>query len=72
MTLLLPAAFLAERIRPVFILLPLLAWLPWLTVPFVVLAATLLPFAAPDRRPGGVVREPTTPLVPSPGSVPGG
>jgi hypothetical protein len=71
-TLLLPAAFLAERIRPAYILLPLLAWLPWLTVPFVVLAATLLPFAARDRRPDRAVRTPATPLVPSPGPVPGG
>ena len=74
-TLLLPAAFLAERIRPVFILLPLLAWLPGLALPFVVLAATLLPFAAPDRRPAGpgrASRASPSPLVGSPGSVPGG
>jgi hypothetical protein len=71
-TLLLPAAFLAERIRPAFILLPLLAWLPGPVVPVVVVAATLLPFAAPDRRPGSVVRSPSSPLVGSPGSVPGG
>jgi Glycosyltransferase family 87 len=65
-TLLLPAAFLADRVRPVFVLLPLLAWLPGLVVPFVVLGATLLPFIVPDPRPGGVARSPAGPLLAAP------
>jgi len=68
-TLLLPAAFLADRVRPVFILLPLLAWLPGIAVPFVVLAATVLPFVAADRRPGGLARTPAGPLVAAPGTA---
>jgi hypothetical protein len=71
-TLLLPAAFLADRIRPVFILLPLLVWMPWFSVPFLVLAATFLPFAVADRRAGGVPRTTAArPLVGSPGSLGG-
>jgi hypothetical protein len=71
-TLLLPAAFLAERIRPVYILLPLLTWLPWFASPFLLVAATLLPFAVRDRRPEGVVRTPAAPFVGSPGAIGGG
>jgi hypothetical protein len=48
-TLVLPAAFLAARGRPVGILLPLLAWLPAVALPFVVLLATVAPFWARDR-----------------------
>ncbi len=48
--LVLPAAFLAERGRPWALLLPLAAWLPPETYPLTVIAATLLPFAAPDSR----------------------
>jgi hypothetical protein len=71
-TLLLPAAFLADRIRPAFILLPLLVWLPWFVVPFLVLVATLLPFAVRDRRPRDVVRAPTSRLMRAPGSIASG
>jgi hypothetical protein len=49
--LVLPAAFLAERGRPVAILLPLLAWLPGEWAPFVVILATLLPLWARDIPP---------------------
>jgi hypothetical protein len=69
--LVLPAAFLAERGRPIAILLPLLAWLPGEWAPFVVILGTLLPFWAPGippqaeggngprpvREPGGSPRE---------------
>jgi hypothetical protein len=51
-TLLLPAAFLADRLRLVAILLPLLAWLPGPMLAGVVLAAMLLPFLVRDARPG--------------------
>jgi hypothetical protein len=46
--LVLPAAFLAGRGRPWALALPLLAWLPPVTYPAVVLVATLLPFLARD------------------------
>jgi Glycosyltransferase family 87 len=48
-TLVLPAAFLAARGRPVGILLPLLTWLPAPALPFVVVAAAVAPFWARDR-----------------------
>jgi hypothetical protein len=44
--LLLPAAFLAQRGRPLGILLPLLSWLPSESLPFVVLVAVFLPLWA--------------------------
>jgi alpha-1,2-mannosyltransferase len=44
--LVLPAAFLAARGRPWALVLPLLSWLPAEVLPFVALAATLLPFLA--------------------------
>ena len=47
--LLLPAAFLAQRGRPWALALPLLAWLPAPALPFLALAATLLPFLARDK-----------------------
>ena len=60
--LLLPGAFLAQRGRWWGLLLPLLGWLPGWIVPFLAVAATLLPFlvgrrtgeaaAAPDAPPG--------------------
>ena len=64
--LVLPAAFLADRVRPVFILLPLLAWLPADFLPLVVVLAMLLPFLARDRA----VTRPASPDTsgPSPGS----
>jgi hypothetical protein len=43
---LLPAAFLAERGRPWALLLPLTTWLPAELLPFVSIAAMLLPFMA--------------------------
>jgi hypothetical protein len=49
--LVLPAAFLAQRGRPVAIALPLLSWLPSELLPFVALLATVLPFWARDRHP---------------------
>jgi len=49
--LVLPAAFLAARGRPWALALPLLSWLPAILLPFVVIAAVLLPFAARDIQP---------------------
>jgi hypothetical protein len=48
--LVLPAAFLAQRGRPWALLLPLASWLPAELLPFVVVAAVLLPFTARDVR----------------------
>ena len=48
--LVLPAAYLAARGRAWGLALPLLSWLPPLTLPFVVLAATWAPFLAPSAR----------------------
>jgi hypothetical protein len=50
--LVIPAAFLAERWRPVALLLPLLAWLPAISAP-VVMAAMLLPLLVPERTATG-------------------
>ena len=47
----LPAALLASRGRPWGLALPLLSWLPAVAIPFVVVAATLLPFTARDAAP---------------------
>lgn len=44
--LVVPAAFLAQRGRPVGLLLPLLTWLPAPALPFLALAATWLPLWA--------------------------
>lgn len=51
-SLLLPAAFLAQRGRPRALALPLLAWLPREYLPLLAIAATLLPFPGtqPVRR----------------------
>ena len=49
--LVLPAAFLAARGRWWGLGLPLLTWLPSLALPFVVVAAVLLPFAAREPEP---------------------
>jgi len=46
----LPAALLASRGRPWGLALPLLSWLPEAALPFVVVAAVLLPFTAHDAR----------------------
>jgi hypothetical protein len=46
--LLLPAAFLAQRGRPWALGLPLLSWLPAVSLPFVALLAVILPFLARD------------------------
>jgi alpha-1,2-mannosyltransferase len=51
--LLLPAAFLAERGRPWAMVLPLLTWLPGELLPFVSIAALLLPFLAKDAATPG-------------------
>lgn len=48
----LPAALLAARGRPWGLALPLLSWLPPVALPFVVIAATWLPFLARDPDPG--------------------
>lgn len=50
-TLLLPAAFLAQRGRTWGLALPLLAWLPAPLLPLVALVGTLVPFLA-EARPG--------------------
>lgn len=44
--LILPAAFLVQRGRTWALALPLLSWLPAEALPFIVIAATLLPFVA--------------------------
>ena len=49
-SLLLPAAFLAQRGRPWALCLPLLAWLPLEFLPLLAIAATLLPFLARPVR----------------------
>lgn len=49
--LVLPAAFLAQRGRPWGLGLPLLAWLPNEFLPFLAIAATVLPFLAPPAVP---------------------
>lgn len=49
-SLIVPAAFLAERGRPWGIGLPLLTWLPPPLLPLVVVAATVLPLMALERR----------------------
>jgi hypothetical protein len=46
--LVLPAALLAQRGRPIGLLLPLLTWLPAEALPVVALAATYLPLWARD------------------------
>ncbi|MEA2026714.1 MAG: glycosyltransferase 87 family protein, partial [Chloroflexota bacterium] len=48
--LVIPAAFLAQRWRPIAILLPLLSWLPSLGF-FAIVAAMLLPFLVRDAAP---------------------
>jgi alpha-1,2-mannosyltransferase len=48
-TLLLPAAFLAQRGRTWGLALPLLAWLPQPLIPLVAILATLAPFLVPRR-----------------------
>jgi hypothetical protein len=65
-TLVIPAAFLTARGRPIAILLPLLTWLPAAALPFVVVLATVAPFLARDRvaerAPSGPLQQP----LPSP------
>jgi alpha-1,2-mannosyltransferase len=56
--LVLPAAFLAARGRTWGLALPLLSWLPPVTLPFVVVAGVLLPFSA-----GGPRAQPTSPAL---------
>ena len=53
-----PAAFLAERGRPIALALPLLAWLPGESLPFLVILATLLPFWARIRPRGPTAMPP--------------
>ena len=50
-SLLLPAAFLAQRGKLLGLGLPLLAWLQVPFLPFVVIVATIAPLAVPDRAP---------------------
>jgi alpha-1,2-mannosyltransferase len=47
---LVPAAFLAQRGRPLALVLPLLVWLPELALPILALVAVVLPFLAPPGR----------------------
>ena len=64
--LVLPAAFLADRVHPVFILLPLLAWLPVEFLPLVAIGATLIPFIVRDPEPeqhGDASKRPAGPHV---------
>ena len=69
--LVLPAAFLAQRGRAWGVLLPLAAWLPPVALPFVVVAAVILPFLArdPQDAPGAPEAGPPdtalTPRVPA-------
>jgi hypothetical protein len=65
-TLVLPAAFLAARGRPVGILLPLLTWLPAPALPFVVIVATVAPFFARARLADVGTRPRVPRTVPSP------
>lgn len=64
-SLLLPAAFLAQRGRPWALALPLLAWLPREFLPLLAIVATLLPFLArnpsTDSYPAGLVPDPALP-----------
>jgi hypothetical protein len=64
-SLLLPAAFLAQRGRPWALALPLLAWLPREFLPPLAIAATLLPFVArspsADSYPAGLAPGPALP-----------
>ena len=65
-TLVLPAAFLAARGRPVALLLPLLTWLPAPVLPLVVVVATVSPFWARDRAAEDGQRQRVASPVPSP------
>ena len=65
-TLVLPAAFLASRGRPVGLLLPLLTWLPAPALPLVVVVATVAPFWARDRAAEDGQRQRVASPVPSP------
>ena len=62
--LLIPAAFLADRGRPVALLLPLLGWLPGPVLPLVAVLGMVAPLAArgpaglESESPGGAVRVP--------------
>jgi hypothetical protein len=49
--LIVPAALVAARGRPLAILVPLLAWLPRDVTPFVVAAVMWMPFLVPDEGP---------------------
>ncbi len=64
-SLLLPAAFLAQRGRPWALALPLLAWLPREFLPLLAIAATLLPLLArspsADSYPAGLAPGPALP-----------
>jgi hypothetical protein len=59
-SLIVPAAFLAQRGRTWALALPLLSWLPPPLLPLVVVASTVLPFAVPDRDAGA--HRPARPL----------
>jgi hypothetical protein len=63
-SLLLPAAFLAQRGRPWALALPLLSWLPAELLPCVAIAATLLPFLAREAATGDAT-SPSAPQAPS-------
>ncbi|MBA3307084.1 MAG: DUF2029 domain-containing protein [Chloroflexi bacterium] len=72
-SLIVPAAFLAERGRPWGVALPLLTWLPPPFLPLVVLAATVLPLLARERQAPASSRQRRSPgLTPAAASVPAG
>ena len=47
--LIVPAALVAARGRPLFVFVPLILWLPDFTTPLIVVATMLLPFIVPDQ-----------------------
>ncbi|MFO1539868.1 MAG: glycosyltransferase family 87 protein [Chloroflexota bacterium] len=67
-SLMIPAAYLADRGRTWGLALPLLAWLPAPLLPFVAIAATLLPFVARhEPAPAGPGGAPALDASPLPG-----
>jgi len=63
-TLILPLALLADRLRPVVLLIPLLSWLPPVLTPFIVLAVVALLLLVRDR-PLAASGEGPTPATPT-------
>jgi hypothetical protein len=63
LTLIVPIALLADRMRPLLLLLMLASWLPPLFTPLLLLGTVLLLFLAPDR-PEADEQLPTTSAAP--------